>query len=194
MLTRCAVIFGMIAGCLAPTCVAADDRQLLRAVMHSDLKILDPGWTAAYITRNHGYLIYDTLFALDENLEVRPQMVDTWRVSADGLSYDFTLRNGLAFHDGAPVAADDVIASLRRWGQKDPMGQRLMSVVGEMRTGGSDSFTLVLKEPYGLVLESLARPSFYVPFIMPKRVAETPASEQIDDHTGSGPFIFGKDE
>ena len=49
----------------------------LRLVPHSDLKVLDPIWTTAYISRNHGYMIYDTLFAKDSDLKVRPQMVDT---------------------------------------------------------------------------------------------------------------------
>jgi peptide/nickel transport system substrate-binding protein len=194
MLIRYAFMLCVTAGLLSPTSVVADDEQVLRAVMHSDLKILDPGWTTAYITRNHGYMVYDTLFALDENLEVRPQMVGSWSVSADGLAYDFTLRDGLTFHDGAPVTGEDVVASLRRWGQKDPMGQRLMTLLADLKASGPNSFILTLSEPYGLVLASLARPSFYVPFIMPKRVAETPASEQIADHTGSGPFIFKKDE
>jgi peptide/nickel transport system substrate-binding protein len=192
---RCAFTLGVIAGCLAATpVVAADEEKVLRAVMHSDLKILDPGWTTAYITRDYGYMVYDTLFALDENLEVQPQMVGKWSISADGLAYAFELRDGLTFHDGEPVTAEDVVASLRRWGQKDPMGQRLLTFVDELKASGPNSFVLTLKEPYGLVLASLARPSFYVPFIMPKRVAETPADQQIDDQTGSGPFMFKKDE
>ena len=119
MLVRGALMLSVISGCLSSTSVVAEDEKVLRAVMHSDLKILDPVWTTAYITRNHGYMVYDTLFALDENLQVQPQMVGAWSVSADGLAYEFTLRDGLAFHDGAPVTGEDVVASLRRWGQKD---------------------------------------------------------------------------
>ncbi|HEX9647850.1 MAG TPA: ABC transporter substrate-binding protein, partial [Alphaproteobacteria bacterium] len=55
---------------------AAD--SVLKVVPHADLKNIDPIWTTAYITRNHGYMVYDTLFALDEKLEVRPQMVERW--------------------------------------------------------------------------------------------------------------------
>src|SRR5947208_5170672 len=90
----------------------------LRVVMHSDLKIVDPIWTTAYITRNHGYMIYDTLLATDANGQVRPQMLEKYDVSADGLTYTMTLRDGLLWHDGKPVTSEDCIASIRRWGAK----------------------------------------------------------------------------
>src|SRR5499425_3201002 len=110
---------------------AADSRAetTLRAVMHSDLKIVDPIWTTAYITRNHGYMVYDTLFAMDEKGEIKPQMVDKYDVSADKLTYTFTLRDGLAWHDGAPVTAEDCVASIKRWAAKDSLGQKVMGFV-----------------------------------------------------------------
>ena len=98
----------------------------LKIIPHADLKNTDPIWTTAYITRNHGYMIYDTLFSLDADLQPQPQMVDAWTVSADGLRYTFTLRNGLQWHDGAPVRAADCVASIRRWGKRDGMGQKLL--------------------------------------------------------------------
>jgi peptide/nickel transport system substrate-binding protein len=88
----------------------------LRNVMHSDLKILDPIWTTAYIVRNHGYMIYDTLFSMDEKFGVKPQMVDKYEISPDKLTYTFTLRDGLEWHDGQPVKAEDCVASIKRWG------------------------------------------------------------------------------
>src|SRR3979409_2002545 len=81
----------------------AEGGTVLRAVMSSDLKILDPIWTTAYIARNHGYMIYDTLFAMDAKGEVRPQMVEKYEVSRDNLTYTMTLRDGLVWHDGRPV-------------------------------------------------------------------------------------------
>ena len=170
--------------------------QTLNVVMHSDLKILDPIWTTAYIVRNHGYLVWDTLFAMDEKLEVKPQMVDKYDVSADNLTYTFTLRDGLEWHDGKPVTAADCIASIKRWGAKDSMGQSLMARVGDMKAVNDKTFTLVLKEPYGLVLQSLGKPSSNVPFMMPERVAATDPNTQIkaEDVIGSGPFIFKRDE
>src|SRR5437667_872105 len=173
---------------------AADAQVTLKAVMHSDLKIVDPIWTTAYITRNHGYMVYDTLFATDAKGEIRPQMVDKYDVSADKLTYTLTLRDGLLWHDGAPVTAEDCVASIKRWAAKDSMGQKLMTFVGDLVVVNPKTFRIVLKEPTGLVLSALGKPSSNVPFMMPKRVAETDPSTQISDFTGSGPFIFKKDE
>jgi peptide/nickel transport system substrate-binding protein len=117
----------------------------LRVVMHSDLKIVDPIWTTAYISRNYGYMVYDTLFALDENLDVQPQMVDTYEVSDDNLTYTFTLRDGLLWHDGAPVTSEDAIASIERWGEKDSMGQLMMSFVDSMKAVDDKTFEMKLK-------------------------------------------------
>ncbi|MFI5033612.1 MAG: ABC transporter substrate-binding protein, partial [Reyranellales bacterium] len=165
----------------------------LKVVMLSDLKILDPIWTTAYIVRDHGYMIYDTLLALDAKLAIQPQMLDSWKVSDDKLTYTFILRDGLKFHDGAPVTAEDCVASLKRWGARDAMGQKLMQFTKELTVVDPKTFTLTLKEPYGMVLESLAKPSSSVPFIMPKRIAETPADKQITEFVGSGPFVFKKE-
>ncbi|MBA7482924.1 Glutathione-binding protein GsiB [subsurface metagenome] len=166
----------------------------LRAVMHSDLKILDPIWTTAYIVRNHGYMIYDTLLAQDEKGAIKPQMVEKYDVSADGKSYTFTLRDGLLWHDGKPVTSEDCIASIKRWAAKDAMGQKMMSFVDTIDQVDAKTFTIKLKEPTGLVLLGLSKPSSNVPFMMPKRVADTDPNKQIDDFTGSGPFVFAKDE
>ena len=163
------------------------------AVMHSDLRVIDPGFTTAYITRDHGYMVYDTLLATDADFKIRPQMAD-WKVSDDGLTYTFTLRDGLKWHDGAPVTAEDCVASLTRWGRNDSMGQKLMSFMASLEATDAKTITLKLREPYGLVLESIAKPSSYVPFMMPKRLADTPAGQQIPEQIGSGPFKFVKAE
>ena len=172
----------------------APAQKTVRAVMHSDLKILDPIWTTAYIVRNHGYMIYDTLFAQDEKGEIKPQMVDKYDVSADKLTHTFTLRDGLVWHDGRPVTAEDCVASIKRWGAKDATGQKLMSFVGSIDAVDDKTFVIKLKEPTGLVLTALGKPSSNVPFMMPKRVAETDPNTQISDFTGSGPFVFKRDE
>lgn len=166
----------------------------LKFVPHADLKVIDPIWTTAYITRNHGYMIYDVLFSLDKDLKVQPQMVDTWEVSADGLQYTFTLRDGLKWHDGQPVTGEDVVASIKRWGQRDGQGKLLMKFTENLEAVDAKSFRLTLKEPFGLVLDALAKPSSNVPFIMPARIAATPADEQIKEPIGSGPYKFVKEE
>lgn len=170
--------------------------QTLKAVMHSDVKILDPIWTTAYIQRNFGYMVWDTLFAFDEKFEVKPQMVDTWSVSDDKLTWSFTLRDGLEWTDGKPVTAEDCIASIKRWGAKDSMGQKMMGSVDSFEIVDAKTFKMKMKEPYGLVLQSLGKPSSNVPFMMPKKTAETDPMQQIkvEDVIGSGPFVFKADE
>ncbi len=182
------------AGCAALIAIGQPGvAQTLRAVMHSDLRVIDPIITTAYITRNHGYMVYDTLFAMDENFEVQPQMAEV-EVSEDALTYTFTLRDGLTFHDGAPVTAEDAVASIARWAERDGMGQKLMDFVASFEAMDERTMVLTLSEPYGLVLESLGKPSSVVPFIMPKRLAETPSTEAIPEQIGSGPFTFVADE
>jgi peptide/nickel transport system substrate-binding protein len=172
----------------------AQAETTLRAVMHSDLKILDPIWTTANIVRNHGYMVYDTLLAQDEKGEIKPQMVDSYDVSADGKTYTFTLRDELFWHDGNPVTPEDCVASIKRRAANDSMGQMMMSFVESMSAGDARVFTIKLKDPTNLVLLGLSKPSGNAPFMMPKRVAETDPGKQIDDFTGSGPFEFVKEE
>src|SRR6201988_4406409 len=116
--------------------------KTITAVMHSDLRIIDPIFTTAYITRDHGYMVYDTLITTDANFKIQPQMAD-WKVSDDKLTYNFTLRDGLKWHDGAPVTAEDCVASLKRWGRKDNMGQKMMDFTAGIEA--PDAKTIVLK-------------------------------------------------
>ncbi|MCK1541376.1 ABC transporter substrate-binding protein [Bradyrhizobium sp. 160] len=167
--------------------------KTLTAVMHSDLRIIDPIFTTAYITRDHGYMVYDTLVATDSNFKIQPQMAD-WKVSDDKLTYTFTLRDGLKWHDGAPVTAEDCVASLKRWAAVDGMGQKLMDFTASIEATDAKTITLKLKEPYGLVLDSIGKPSSRVAFMMPKRLAETPPDKQIPEQIGSGPFKFVQSE
>jgi peptide/nickel transport system substrate-binding protein len=121
-------------------------------------------------------------------------MVESYKVSTDRKTWTFTLREGLEFHDGQPVTSEDVIASIRRWAVRDTMGQRLLSFVTSFDAVSPTTFRMMLKTPYGLVLESFGKPDAYVPFILPKRLASVAAAKQIDDVVGSGPFIFQKDQ
>jgi peptide/nickel transport system substrate-binding protein len=178
----------------APNVHAQKRGGTLRFVPHADLKIVDPIWTTAYITRNHGYMIFDTLFALDADLKLRPQMVDKFTVSRDALKYSFTLRDGLKFHDGQPVTAEDCVASLKRWGARDAVGRLMMASLSKMVPVDRKTFTIDLEQPFGLVLDALGKPSASPSFIMPARVAATDPNEQIKEVIGSGPFKFAKDD
>jgi peptide/nickel transport system substrate-binding protein len=173
---------------------AVAEEKVLRAIPHADLKNVDPIWTTAYITRNHGYMVYDTLFAMDADLQPQPQMVDNLQVSDDQTEWTFVLRDGLMWHDGTPVTAEDCVLSLRRWGARDGMGQKLMDVVASLEAADEKTIVMKLKEPYGLVLESIGKISSNVPFMMPKRLAETDPFEQVPEIIGSGPFKFAADE
>src|ERR1700745_1984962 len=159
----------ILSGLSAP----ANAQKTLRAVMHSDLKILDPIWTTAYIVRNHGYMIYDTLFATDAKGEIKPQMGGNYEASADQVTHPFTLRDGLGWHDGQAVTAEDCVASIKRWAAKDSTGQKLMAFLDSLTVKDDKTFVMKLKAPTGLVLLGLGKPSSNVPFMMPKRVAET---------------------
>src|SRR3954453_23687279 len=154
--------------------------KTITAVMHSDLRVTDPIITTAYIQRDYGYMVYDTLLAQDSNFKIQPQMAE-FKVSDDKLTYTFTLRDGLKWHDGTPVTAEDCVASLQRWGKADGMGQKLMDFTASIEATDARTVTLKLKEPYGLVLESIGKPSSLVPFMMPKRLAETPPGTPIPE-------------
>lgn len=166
----------------------------LRVVMESRLGNLDPIMSASHQTRDHGYLIYDTLFALDADQEIQPQMVESYSVSEDGKTYSFTLRDGLTWHDGTPVTAEDAVASINRWGQRDRMGVAILSIAASLEATDGTTFVLTLNEPAGVVLDAFAKPSGVPLFIMPKDVAATPFTEQITDYRGSGPFVFVADQ
>ncbi len=177
------------------TAVAAH-AQTLKVVMHSDLKTLDPLVSTTYIVRNHGLMVWDQLLAFDEKGVVRPQMAQKWEVSKDALTYTFTLRDGLEWHDGTPVTAEDCVASIKRFAQRDPSGLRMAPFVKAYQVVDPKTFRIVLNDPYGLLLETLAKPSLAPLLMMPRRVAETSPAEPIgpDKVIGSGPFIFKRDE
>ena len=119
----------MFAAAIGPGASAQAQGKVLRAVLHADVRTLDPFWTTQTIAGIHAMLVYDTLFGNDGNQKPQPQMVDKYEISADKLVYTFTLRDGLKFHDSTPVTTKDVIPSLRRWGTRDGVGQRQGGVV-----------------------------------------------------------------
>ena len=173
---------------------AASDKKTLRFIPQTDVQVLDPIWTTAYVTRNHGYMIFDTLFAIDSKFKPHPQMCEGFEVSPDKLNYSFVLRNGLKFHDGQPVRGADCVASLKRWMARDALGQTLATVIADMKGGDDKNFSIQLKEPFPLLIDGLAKISSLAPFIMPERLAKTDAFTQVTEMIGSGPFKFVKEE
>ncbi|WP_131855616.1 ABC transporter substrate-binding protein [Bosea sp. BK604] len=159
-----------------------------------DLRTLDPMTTSDYMVRNHAYMVYDTLFAQNSAGLIKPQMVESYTTSPDGLTWTFVLRDGLKFHDKTDVTSADVVASLKRWGERDGLGQQLMAQTASLTATDPKTVTLVLKAKWGLVLDALGKPSSMLPVIMPARIAATPSSQNITDATGSGPFMLVRDE
>ena len=186
------IVFSLSSLSMAQNTLPAN--KVFRFVPHANLAVLDPIWTTAYVTRNHGYMIYDTLFSEDAKGKIQPQMVQSYSTSKDGKVWTFKLRSGLAFHDGKPVTGEDVVASLKRWASRDTMGGVLFGFVDKLDTPDPQTFRLLLKEPCAIVLEALGKASSNVPFIMPARIAATPGTEQIKEHIGSGPYVFKADE
>ena len=173
--------------------LAAHAETTLRVVLINDLTSLDPVQSTAAFVRNHGFLVYDQLFALDSKGEAKPEMVESFTRSDDGKAWTFTLRPGLAFHDGSPVRAADAVASIKRWGQRDVVGKALLAATGSLQVVDDRSFSLTLSRPFALVTEALARATASALFVMPERLANTPADVAITDPIGSGPYVFEKD-
>lgn len=172
----------------------ADAQQrVLRHVPQADLKVLDPVTNPAFITVQHAYMVYDQLFALDAQGKPQPQMVDTWSLSPDGRTYSFTLRAGLKFHDGTPVRAADAIASIKRWTIKDPAGSQMAKQGMELQANDDRTFTLSLREPWGMVIEAMAKPSWAL-FVMRESDGARDPSNPVTEVVGSGPFRFVRSE
>lgn len=166
----------------------------LRYAVSSIPKTTDPHFRTGIQVRTVSFAVYDMLFAMNDKFETSPQMVDTWTVSDDKMTYNFTLRDGLKWHDGTPVTAEDCVLSIRRWGSRDQVGKLLMDATARLEPINEKSFVLELSKPFAFVIESLAKPGSLVPAMMPKRFAETPGNKPVKDLTGSGPFKFVPEE
>ncbi len=185
---------GALAMPLPRPALAQSAARTLRFIPEGNLANPDPIWTTTTVARNHGFMIYDTLFGVDETLTARPQMAEGFELSDDKLTWRIRLREGLKFHDGAPVRGVDCVASLTRWMKRDGMGQRIATQLEGMRALDDRSFEVKLTRPFPLLPVALGKGSANVPFIMPERVAKTDAFTQITEFTGSGPYRFLKDE
>lgn len=170
---------------------AVEAEEKVRVVMTARLGVPDPIATTDYTTLAFGYLVYDTLVSMDSKGEFKPQLLDNWKISADGLTYSFTLRDGIKFSDGSPITGEDCVASLKRWWESDALGRRLKAATKELKATGTKTFELVLARPFGHVIAAIGKPSSNLPIIAPARIASvTPPKEAVKDFTGSGPFVF----
>lgn len=166
----------------------------LRLVPSTDLVFLDPVFSTALVSVQHGYHVFDTLFGVDAQLQPQPQMAESAEVSEDGLTWTVTLRDGLMFHDGEPVRAADCIASLERWGKKDVVGRVVAAAVDRYEVVDDKTFTAHVSRPFPLFTRCIGKPHSSPAFIMPERLAKTPHTEAITEMVGSGPYRFLTDE
>ena len=176
------------------TASAQTARKVLRVVPHAEPQVFDPHQSQVNITSMHAAMVYDTLFSWDENMVPRPQMVDTWTKSDDGLVYNFTLRPGLKFHDGSPVTSRDVVATLKRLLIRDTQNQILAGLVVSLEPVDEKTFTLKLKERFGYTEFMLGGSNGVSGGIMREREAMTDPYRPISEIVGSGPFRFVRDE
>lgn len=168
--------------------------RTVRLVPHADLANFDPIWNSAYIARNAGLLVWDTLYGVNAGLEVQRQMVEAEEVSSDGLTWTFRLRPGLKFHDGEPVTARDAVASINRWAARDALGQKIKAIEQELVATDDHTFRWVLKKPYPKMLLALGKITTPCCFIMPARIAATDPFKQIGEYVGSGPMRFARSD
>jgi peptide/nickel transport system substrate-binding protein len=176
---------------LSATGACAQDRaSTLRVQLGGNLGVFDPIFTANGTTRRAAWLVHDFLFALDANNVPRPQMLEKYMMSADGLTHSFTLRSGLKFHDGSPVTSADAIASIKRWASKDGAGQSMLGSVTEMTAVDDREFVIKTSRKYTKFPAAFSKLNPYLPIIVPKRLAETPASQAMAEVIGAGPYRF----
>lgn len=177
-----------------PAVARSQTASTLRFVPQIDLSVLDPHITTAYITRTHGYAVFDTLYGQDGNYVASPQMVDGHTVEDDGKRWRLTLREGLRWHDGEPVLARDCAASLKRWARRDPFGEALMQATEELSALSDRIIQFRLKHPFPLLPDALAKSPPPMCAMMPERLANTDPFKPIPEIIGSGPYRFKADE
>ncbi|MBR0666887.1 ABC transporter substrate-binding protein [Roseomonas hellenica] len=168
--------------------------RVVKFVPQANLTSLDPIWTTANITRNHGYMVFDTLYGMTADFQATPQMAEGHVIEDDGKSVTITLRPNLRFHDGEPVRAADCAASVKRWMKRSPIGQKLETFTDAVEAVDDRRLRFRLKRAFPMLIQALAQVSNSPPFIMPERLANTDAFTQIREAIGSGPFRFKADE
>jgi len=178
----------------APRIGRAERPNKLVFVPAVNLNVLDPVVTQIRSTRNHAYLVFDTLYGIDTNWTAQPQMAEGHQVEEDGLVWTLTLRDGLHFHDKEPVLARDVVASIRRFAERIPFANALIAATEELSAPDDRTVRFRLKRPFPHLPDALAGPGSNVPAIMPERLAATSPFKPVDEIIGSGPYRFLRDE
>ena len=181
-------------GLSAPRLAAAQGRRTVRFVPQADIAITDPHTTTGIVTRNHAFMVFDTLYGVDAELRPQPQMVEGHAVEEGGRRWTMALRQGLRFHDGEPVRARDAVASIRRWSGRNSFANALMAVVDELSAPDDRTILWRLKRPFPMLPEVLGNTGTPCAAIMPERLARTDVATLVGEVVGSGPFRFVADE
>jgi peptide/nickel transport system substrate-binding protein len=177
-----------------PGLALPNQQRVLRYVPQADLGSFDPIWTTSIITRDHGFMIYDTLYGTDDKFNPQPQLAAGHQFENEGLECVITLRSGLRFQDGEPVRAQDAVASLKRWMVRAPVGQKLLSQLDDLAAVDDMRLRFRFRRAMPTLIALLALPSSPVPFVMPERIAKTDPYTAITETIGCGPFRFKRDE
>jgi peptide/nickel transport system substrate-binding protein len=163
---------------VAPAIAQPANTATLRFVPQANLTLLDPVFTTATVTSNHGYYVFDTLYSVGPDGDSYPQMAEGHSVSDDKLTWRIRLREGLFFHDGSPVRATDCIASIQRWCVRDPFGQLLAAAVEHYSAADDRTLVIKLNQPFPLLATALGKADSSVPFIMPERWPRPPRTSR----------------
>ena len=183
-----------LGGLAMPRLSLAQNARVLRFVPQANLSSLDAIAGTQYVVRNASLMIWDTLYGIDSKVVPQPQMAEGHTVDAEFKDWTFTLRPGLKFHDGEPVLAKDVVASLRRWMVRDTMGQRIRASMDEMSAPDHRTVRIRFNKPFPKMLFAIGKGNAPVAEIMPERIAKTDPFQLIKEYVGSGPMKFAVDE
>ncbi len=177
-----------------PAALRAQSQTTLRFIPVIDLAFVDPIYATAQVSRNHGFMVFDTLYGMNSALEVSPQMLSGHVISNDERQWDLTLRDGLFWHDGERVLARDCVASIRRWATRDGFGAELMAATDELSAPDDKTIRFRLKRPFPLLPQALGKAAVQAPFMMPERLASQDPFKPLTEVVGSGPFRFVANE
>jgi peptide/nickel transport system substrate-binding protein len=194
MIRRRMFMAGLTASLAAPSISRGATNATLKFIPQADLTILDPIITTVYTARNHGYMVFDTLFGMDSAYQMQPQMLEGFSVEEDGKRWKLTLREGLLWHDGEKVLARDCAASIRRWAPRDGIGSLLMARTDEVSAIDDRTIQIRLRKSFGLLPYALGKISTPMCAMMPQRLANTDPFKAVAEMVGSGPFRFKADE
>jgi peptide/nickel transport system substrate-binding protein len=185
---------GLVTALVVAANGARAEGGVVRVSLNTELQVLDPIVTTINATRVFAYLVFDQLVGIDNEGKYHPQMLDSWEISEDRLTYKFRLRDGLRWSDGTPVTAEDCVESVKRWAKRESFGRQMMEAAQDLTPVDDKNFVLHLKEPFAYVIEALGKPGNTIPVMMPARLAKLDPMKAVPEVIGSGPFVFRQKE